>query len=77
MINSIAIAPDGKIWIGAFDGQTWPYHGGVGVFDGSTWKAYTTVNSPLPHNQVEAITVGADGRVWIGTASEGAAILTP
>ena len=77
MINSIAIAPNGHIWIGAFDGQTWPYHGGVGVFDGTTWKAYTTANSPLRHNQVEAITVGSDGRVWIGTASEGAAILTP
>ena len=77
VINSIAIAPNGHVWIGAFDGQTWPYHGGVGVFDGTTWKAYTTANSPLRHNQVEAITVGADGRVWIGTASEGAAIFTP
>ena len=77
IISTIAIAPNGNVWIGAFDGVTWPYHGGVGVFNGTTWKSYTTANSPLQHNQVQAITVGLDGRVWIGTASEGAAILTP
>jgi ligand-binding sensor domain-containing protein len=77
VVKSIAFAPNGDVWVGAFDGTNPPYHGGVGRFDGSKWNAYTTANSPLPHNQVEGITVGADGRVWIATASEGAAIFTP
>jgi ligand-binding sensor domain-containing protein len=77
VVKSIAFAPGGDVWVGAFDGIHWPYHGGVGHFDGTTWTAYTTANSPLPHNEVEAITVAPDGRVWIGTASEGAAIFTP
>ena len=77
VVDPIAIAPNGDVWIGAFDGQTFPYHGGVGHFDGETWTSYTTANSPLPHNEVEAIAVGADGRVWVGTASEGVAIITP
>ncbi len=77
VINAIAFAPNGHVWIGAFDADHYPYHGGVGDFDGVTWTSYTTQNSPLPHNQVEDVTVGADGRVWIATASEGAAIFTP
>ena len=77
VINSIAIAPDGHVWIGAFNGSDWPYHGGVGEFDGTTWQSYTRENSPLPHNQVESVDVGPDGRVWAGTASAGLAVITP
>lgn len=77
MINSIAIAPNGHVWIGTFDGEHFPYHGGVRDFDGTRWTSYTTANSPLRHNQVEAVAVDARGRVWIGTPSEEAAIFTP
>jgi ligand-binding sensor domain-containing protein len=77
VINGIAIAPNGHVWIGAFDGTNWPYHGGVGDFNGVSWTSYTAENSPLPHEQVEDITVDATGRVWIATASEGAAIFSP
>ena len=49
----------------------------MGHFDGSTWTSYTTDRSPLPHNQIESIDVGPDGRVWIGTSTEGVAVYTP
>jgi ligand-binding sensor domain-containing protein len=77
IVNSVAFALNGEVWIGAFDGVHWPYHGGVGRFDGETWRSYTTANSPLPHNQVQSVAVDAKGRVWIATQSEGAAIFTP
>jgi ligand-binding sensor domain-containing protein len=76
-ITSVSIAPNGHVWIGAWEGDHYPYHGGVGDFDGAAWTAYTRENSPLPHNQVESVAVDALGRVWIGTASEGMALLTP
>lgn len=75
VISCLAFAPDGALWVGAFDGQTWPYHGGVARFDGSSWTTFTSSNSPLPHEQVEALTVDVAGNVWIGTASEGMAII--
>lgn len=74
-VSCLAFAPDGALWVGAFDGQTWPYHGGVGRFDGSSWTTYTSSNSPLPHEQVAALTVDVAGNVWIGTASEGMALI--
>ncbi len=77
VITTVTVAPDGDVWAGAFDGQSWPYHGGLGHFDGTTWTSYTTANSPLPHNQVAAIAVGADGRVWVSAESEGVAVITP
>ncbi len=77
VVDAIAFAPNGHVWVGAFDGIHFPYHGGVGDFDGATWVSYTTANSPLPHNQVTAITVDTSGKVWIGTAGEGAATLMP
>lgn len=76
-VSAVAFAPNGHVWVGAFDGSTWPYHGGVADFDGTNWTAYTAENSPLPHNQVEAVAVEDDGTVWIGTASDGAATIDP
>jgi ligand-binding sensor domain-containing protein len=77
VINSIAIAPNGDVWVGAFDGTHFPYHGGVGVFDGTDWITYTSHNSPLRHEQVETVAVTATGDVWVGTASQGAALIHP
>lgn len=33
-VNAISVRPDGLVAFGAFDGSTWPYHGGAGTFDG-------------------------------------------
>jgi ligand-binding sensor domain-containing protein len=75
-IGAIALAPDGRLWVGAFDAQNFPYNGGVATFDGSTWQTFTRENSPLEHEQIEGLAVDAQGRAWIGTASEGAALVT-
>lgn len=66
-------APNGTLWVGCFDGQTFPYLGGVASFDGTNWSTYTTANSPLPHNQIYSIAADASGNVWVGTASMGLA----
>ena len=71
--NPLDFAPDGKLWVGCFDGQTFPYLGGVASFDGATWSTYTTANSPLPHNQIDSLAADASGNVWVGTASMGLA----
>ena len=75
-VTAIAIAPDGRLWVGAFNGEHFPYFGGVATFDGSRWLTYTSENSPLEHEQIEALAVDALGRVWVGTASEGAALVS-
>ena len=36
--SPLDFAPDGKLWVGCFDGQTFPYLGGVASFDGATWS---------------------------------------
>ena len=71
--SPLDFAPDGKLWVGCFDGQTFPYLGGVASFDGATWSTYTTANSPLPHNQIYSLAADATGNVWVGTASMGLA----
>lgn len=76
VITALEVAPDGRLWVGAFDGRIYPYHGGVARFDGVTWETWTTANSGLPHNQVSSVHVASDGRIWIGTASEGVAVAT-
>jgi ligand-binding sensor domain-containing protein len=64
-------APDATLWVGCFDGNTFPYLGGVAHFDGSAWTTYTTANSPLPHNQVTSLAIDGSANVWVGTASMG------
>ena len=57
----------GIFWVGTWQGEHAPYEGGVGHFDGDSWTSYTRENSPLPHNQVQSITVGltaASGSAW-------------
>jgi ligand-binding sensor domain-containing protein len=73
--SPLDFAPDGKLWVGCFDGQTFPYLGGVASFDGATWSTYTTANSPLPHNQISRSpptppeTFGSARRAWASPRS--------
>jgi len=75
VISAIAMASDGDVWVGAFDGTNWPYHGGLAVYDGAGWSTYTSANSPLPHEQVSAVAVTPAGDVWVTTQSEGVAFI--
>jgi ligand-binding sensor domain-containing protein len=79
-ISDIAFDGQGRAWIGTREVWDSEQHaftdGGVSVFDGHTWHAYTQKNTDddgrapwrgLASNDVSAIAVDDEGRVWIGT----------
>lgn len=58
-VRSIAVAPDGTVWVGTFGA-------GVASVKNGSFKNYSTADG-LGHNQVMAIEVAPDGTVWAGT----------
>lgn len=58
-IVSMVVDKDGSVWCG-----TWG--GGLSHFDGKTWTTYTTKEG-LPGNHVFMLSIGNDGKLWIGT----------
>lgn len=71
-VAGIARRPsDGLIAIANYQGNTWPYVGGVSTFNGTTWTHYTPQNSPLLHWQVVAVEFDANGNLWATGGSEG------
>lgn len=74
----VLVAPDQSVWINTFD-SVYPYPGGLTRFDGQEWTLWQQGSSPLPHNQtwaLEAREVSGGYEVWVGTASEGIAVMT-
>ncbi|HYF14263.1 MAG TPA: hypothetical protein VD971_04230 [Phycisphaerales bacterium] len=74
----IEVAPDGSVWFNMFD-DVWPYPGGMGHVANGTFTFYRQGTSPLPHNQVWGLNsraVEGGYELWIGTASEGVAVVT-
>ncbi len=62
LINDVALAPDGTLWVGTDDG--------LARYDGHgfrTWRAGPGEPSALPSSRVFAVTPVAGG-VWVGTA---------
>lgn len=59
-VTSLAIAPDGAVWLGTFR------HGLV-RYDGRSAHRYDMAHG-LPSNHVVAVAVGLDGKVWAATA---------
>ena len=57
--RSIAVAPDGTVWVGTFGA-------GVARLKNGSFTSYTTADG-LGHNQVMAMAVASDGAVWAGT----------
>jgi len=74
-VLDIEVAPNGDVWVGAFNFVLFPYYGGASRFDGSSWTLFNSSNSPLPHEQVERIHADAAGNVWFSAMSEGVAVL--
>jgi len=66
LVNGIARAPDGRLWLGTGAGLlSWnPGQGEQG------WKSYTTANSGLPDDFVRRIAFDRKGRLWVGTATD-------
>jgi sugar lactone lactonase YvrE len=48
------------LWLGTQSGGLWRY-------DGDVWTNYTTSNSGLTHNRVDALALDPWGRVWVGS----------
>lgn len=69
-VGSIGIDNDDIIWLNGRD-EFHPHADcdGTGLtrFDGSTWKTYTTLNSPIPSNNIYSIEVDADNVKWLAT----------
>ncbi|MCB9177497.1 MAG: hypothetical protein H6648_10075 [Caldilineae bacterium] len=84
--TQIGFTPDGAVWIGGREtiwlGENCPssdrakaecwLDGGISRFDGSHWRNYDQANSQVPDQEVQAVTVDRDGRVWVGTGDGGA-----
>jgi ligand-binding sensor domain-containing protein len=59
-VTALAVAPDGSVWIGTFQG-------GAAVFDGASWTTYAQEDGLAFHSSIEAVAVAPDGAAWFGT----------
>ncbi|MCP4539545.1 MAG: hypothetical protein GY832_20615 [Chloroflexi bacterium] len=60
-IRDLALDTHRRLWVAT--------HIGLGMWDGERWTTYNAAVSPLPHDDVRAVTVAPDGEtIWIGTA---------
>jgi hypothetical protein len=68
-LQSVAIDSTGKIWIAASNDPTIPGNkgGGLYTFDGTTWTKYDSLNSILPNNNVQFVSLDKHGVAWIVT----------
>ncbi len=64
-VSSLAVAPDGGLWIGTV--------GGLARLHQGQWQVFTAENSDLPDNGVASLAVAPDGGLWIGTDGGGLA----
>lgn len=84
-ISSVAVDSAGNLWAGTSRGGMDVDHdgqpdnqeidratGGVKLsVDGSEWAIWSPDNSPLPTNDIQAIAIGPEGDVWLGTEGWG------
>ena len=59
-IRDLALAPDGSIWAGYYDG--------VLRLDGRTWTAFPIIGADQARRDVAAVAIGTDGSVLAGAA---------
>lgn len=74
-VSSLALAEDGRLWIGT-DG------GGLGLLDPQTDHLTVYTNDPsdttsLASNEVSSVLVDRQGRVWAGTELDGVSLFNP
>ncbi|MFA9566463.1 MAG: two-component regulator propeller domain-containing protein, partial [Acidimicrobiales bacterium] len=62
-ISSVAVAPNGDVWVGTADDFQGDPSGGVARFDGGAWTTFDEADG-LYASAVTALTVGSDGTVW-------------
>jgi ligand-binding sensor domain-containing protein len=68
-VLGLVVDESDHVWVatGSPDGPAYQDQGGLSRFDGSSWYTFTSENSPLPNNYVEAVTSDKHGSVWVGT----------
>ncbi len=59
-ISAIAVDTHNRVWFG---GHCFPH--GLAVLEGSTWITYTTANSGLTYDGIQALGADPQGRIWI------------
>ncbi|RJP31391.1 MAG: regulator [Candidatus Omnitrophota bacterium] len=59
-LNALAVAEDGRLWIGGL--------GGIDVYENGTRTASFTNKEGLPYYDVRSLTFAPDGTLWAGTA---------
>lgn len=78
-ITNVEVAPDGSVWVASMS-PIWPYPGGLSHFENGVWMTYTEANSPLPNRQNGCLAsrsvAGGGYELWVGTFSEGIAVIT-
>jgi len=57
--KDVLVDSEGRIWVAAYSG--------LEAFDGDLWKTYTTRNSDLSSDHIEALALDGRGRLWVGT----------
>ncbi len=62
-ISSVAVAPNGDVWVGTTDDFEGEPAGGVARFDGDVWTVFDE-GAGLYANAVAALDVATDGTVW-------------
>ncbi|MFO8145399.1 MAG: hypothetical protein R6T89_06710 [Candidatus Syntrophosphaera sp.] len=60
-VEQIAFDGQNVLWLGTSGDGLWRY-------DGAAWTNYTTSNSGLTHNSVNALDLDPWGRVWVGSS---------
>jgi ligand-binding sensor domain-containing protein len=75
-VHAIAVDGTGRLWFGMYGGGVSVLDHGGTPFDKSddTWAAFTTADD-LASNDVEAIAVDGEGRLWFGTVGGGVSVL--
>ena len=69
-LTSIDIDANQDLWMGSIDS-------GLIKKTGNTFRNFSTSNTTLTDNHVQCVRVALDGKIWIGTSSEGVFILDP
>jgi ligand-binding sensor domain-containing protein len=60
-VKSLAVAPNGDVWVGT--------EYGLCRYDGNAWQTFQSGGSGLADNDVRALAVDDTGAVWVGTLS--------
>jgi ligand-binding sensor domain-containing protein len=71
LVYSVTGDTQGRIWFGTAGGAAVftpdPAAFGLGAFDASRWQTFVSGKSPLVDDQVHAMAVDRQGRIWLGT----------